>query len=75
MVRGAWRTTVHKVTKESDTTEQLNNNDKTKIRRHSCFSLSLSLFVLISWEKGYEVHLERDGLKTGEIREVFSVMY
>ena len=26
MDRGAWRTTVHGVTKESDMTEQLNNN-------------------------------------------------
>ena len=75
MDRGAWWATICGVTSESDTTEQLNNNDKNKIRRHSCFSLSLSLFVLISWEKGYDVHLERDGLKTGEIREVFSVMY
>ena len=27
MDRGAWRATVHGVTKESDTTEQLNNNN------------------------------------------------
>ena len=28
IARGAWRATVHGVTKESDKTEQLNNNDE-----------------------------------------------
>ena len=32
MDREAWWTTVHGITKESDTTEQLNNNKKKRIR-------------------------------------------
>jgi len=31
MIRGAWWVTVHGVTKESDTTEQLNNNHGQRI--------------------------------------------
>ena len=32
MGRGAWQTTVHGVAKESDTTEQLNNNNNLHIK-------------------------------------------
>ena len=31
MDRGAWQATVHRVAKESDTTEQLNNNNSSNI--------------------------------------------
>ena len=42
MDRGAWRTTVHRVAKESDTTEQPNNSKTTNIYLQS-------LFFLIVW--------------------------
>ena len=44
MDRGAWQATVHGVTKESDTTEQLNNNNNSNKNRIPSFLSYLICF-------------------------------
>ena len=46
MDRGAWWATVHGVTRESDMTEQLNNNNKLYLLQCSFCSMLRGIFVL-----------------------------
>jgi len=49
MVREAWQATVHRVSKESDMTEQLNNNSL-------ILSVGKGLYTHIQWARGY-IHI------------------
>ena len=46
MDRGAWWATVHGVTRESDMTEQLNNNNKLYLLQYSFCSMFQGFFCL-----------------------------
>ena len=45
MDRGAWWATVHGIAKESDMTEQLNNNKKLRFSLHSCGSMPFIIYI------------------------------
>ena len=46
MVRESWQATVHRVSKESDMTEQLNNNSL-------ILSVGKGLYTHIQWARGW----------------------
>ena len=45
MDRGAWWAIVHGIAKESDMTEQLNNNKKLRFSLHSCGSMPFIIYI------------------------------